>query len=253
MRRMKSALLVLVTLLLAAAGAAMPFAAARLQDARQTGAETWSLDSFSLTLRQETDLGRTLKLIGESDYYFVVSGERLAEARLSEGEALDAAGEVLAELVDRGLLEQLPKEISTPDVWPEILTTEDETTAIPIWSVSWHGSEEYYVWLDDTTGKAFMISAGCPSYTKSYIQNAGREPLYAQAEDWRVFLSDYYGTDVQLAGEEWSDTSVRFALTFPLGEGREQETYGMDLYIYFMDGFATLSPYVSPVSLASAP
>ena len=75
MRRCKRFLLVLFTLTLAAAGAAMPFAASWLQDARQTVSETRSFDSFRLTLRQEVDLGRTLRLIAASNYYIAEAEE----------------------------------------------------------------------------------------------------------------------------------------------------------------------------------
>ena len=60
MKRMKKVLMALTTLLLMAAGAAMPFAASWAQDAYQSDPEVRSFDSFSLTLRQESDLGRSL-------------------------------------------------------------------------------------------------------------------------------------------------------------------------------------------------
>ena len=102
MRRLKNALLVAATLLLVAAGAAMPGAASYLLDAYGSRLEERvSFDSFFLTLRQETDLGRTLKLIAGSDYY-VEEAAASEEASLNEWDALDAAREVLAALSQIG-------------------------------------------------------------------------------------------------------------------------------------------------------
>lgn len=249
MRRLKNALLVLLTLLLVAVGAVMPEAVSYIQDSYSPGLEeSRSFDSFSLTLREETDLGRTLQLIAGSDYY-VEEAQASEHTSLSEGQALDAAQEVLTELVRHGLLEWLPEELSTPDVWPQTLVSEDGADAIPMWSVSWHNSPEY-IWLDDAAGKAVMITVSCPSYSSKYVFNVDSEPIFAQAENWRLFLEDYYGAEVQITDEEWFDKAVRFTLTFPLGEEQEQTDFQLDLYIYFADGFTTLSPYVSPVDVS---
>ena len=97
-----------------------------------------------------------------------------------------------------------------------------------------------------------MVSIPCPRYLKDHISNVGVEPLYAQAENWRAFLEEYYGTNVQITGEEWFDTAARFALTFPLGGDGEKSYFQLDLYLHFLDGFATLSPYISPFGGAAA-
>lgn len=249
MRRLKNALLVLLTLLLVAVGAVMPAAVSYIQDScGPILEESRSFDSFSLTLREEADLGRTLKLIAGSDYY-VEDAQASEDSRLSEGDALDAAREVLTGLARYGLLERLPEELSTPDVWPQTLIPMDGTAAIPMWSVSWHDGPEY-IWLDDAAGKAVMISIGSVRYAKDYISNANSEPFYALGENWRTFLEDYYGTEVRITGEEWSDYAVKFALTFALGGDGEQAGFQLDLYIHYADGFTTLSPYVSPADVS---
>lgn len=251
MRRLKNALLVAATLLLVAAGAAMPGAASYLLDAYGSRLEERvSFDSFFLTLRQETDLGRTLKLIAGSDYY-VEEATESEEASLNEWDALDAARELLAALSKYGLLESLPEALTTPDVWPQTIVSNDETASIPMWSVSWPDSPAY-IWLDDGAGKAVMIAIPCPRYPKDHISNTSVELLYAQAENWRAFLEDYYGTEVQITGEEWFDISVRFTLTFPLGRDGENAYFQLDLYIHFVDGFTMLSPYISPSVRAAA-
>ncbi len=251
MRRLKNALLVAATLLLVAAGAAMPGATSYFLDAYGSRLEERvSFDSFFLTLRQETDLGNTLKLIAGWDYY-VAEATLSEESSLNEWDALDAAREVLAVLSKYGLLESIPEVLTTPEIWPQTIISSDEAISIPMWSVSWPNSPAH-IWLDDDAGKAIMISIPCPQYAEDHISSANVEPLYAQAENWRAFLEDYYGTDVQITGEEWFDTSVKFALTFPLGGDGEKSYFQLDLYLHFLDGFATLSPYISPFGGAAA-
>lgn len=249
MRRIKNALLVLFTLLLVAVGAVMPFAASYLQDARQTGSETRSFDSFSLTLREETDLGRTLKLVSGSDYY-IAEDEEAADARMTKVDVLAAAEELIKMLIQYGLVEYTTS--SLPRIWPQTLCANDGSVSIPTWALQWDMSDSLYVLMDDASGKAFLISLPCMGYSEKYLAKNGTEPIYAQAENWLAFLADYYGTEVQLADEEWFDASVRFALTFPLGSADgEKEEFQMDLYIYFGDSFVMLTPYVSPVDISS--
>lgn len=244
MRRLKNALLVLFTLLLVAVGAVMPFAASYLQDARQTGSETRSFDSFSLTLREEADLGRTLKLVSGSDYY-IAEDEEAADARMTKADVLIAAEELMKMLIQYGLVEHTTS--SLPRIWPQTLCANDGSVSIPTWALQWDMPDSLYVLMDDAVGKAFLISLPCMGYSEKYLAKNGWEPIYAQAENWRMFLADYYGTEVQIDGEEWFDTSVCFAFSFPLGGEREQTCFQMDLYIYYTDSFTMLSPYVSPV------
>ena len=104
MRRLKNGLLVALTLLLVTAGAVMPEAVSYLQDIYGANLEErLACDSFSLTLRQESDLGGTLKLIAGADYY-VEEAKASEDIRLSEQDALEAAQDVLVLLVNHGLL-----------------------------------------------------------------------------------------------------------------------------------------------------
>lgn len=243
MKRLKRYLLPLFTLLLVAAGAGMPFAASHFQDARQTDPETRSFDSFSLTLRQESDLGRTLQLISDSDYY-IAEDEVAADARMTRVDVLVAAEELMREMTAFGLLNSA---VSTlPRVYPQTLCANDGSIAIPTWTLQWDTPDSLYVWMDDATGKAFMISAPSMGYSKGYIAKNGTEPIFAQAENWRAFVEGYYGTEVEIAGEEWFDYSVRFSLAFSLASGEDKEEFRLDLYIYFGDSFTTLNPHVSP-------
>ena len=249
MRRLKNALLVLVTLLLVAAGAAMPFAASYLQDARQTGSETRSFDSFRLTLRQEADLGRTLKLIAGSDYY-IAEDEESADARMTRADVLTAVEELMKMLIQYGLVEHTTS--SLPKIWPQTLCANDGSVSIPTWALQWDMPANLYVLMDDASGKAFLITLSCMGYSEKYLAKNGAEPIIAQAENWRAFLEEYYGTEVRLADEEWFDSSARFALTFPLGTAADEAEYRLDLNYYFADGFAVLDPYVEAPKAVSA-
>lgn len=248
MKRLKRWALVLVTLTLAAVGAVMPFAVSWVQDARQTDPEIRSFDSFSLTLRQESDLGRTLALVSGSDYYIEENADAEEDTRMTRVEALSAAEELLKELIQYGLLDTAVS--SLPTIWSQTLHANDESVSIPTWTMQWNlpdAGDTLYVWMDDATGKAFLISLPSERYSNKYVYNVSSEVIYASAENWRAFLEDYYGTEVQLADEEWFDYSARFSLTFPLGPADGEKTeYQLDLYIYFADGFTTLNPYVSP-------
>ncbi len=251
MKRMKKVLMALTTLLLMAAGAAMPFAASWAQDAYQSDPEVRSFDSFSLTLRQESDLGRTLKLISGSDYYIEEIAESRKDTRMTRVEALTAAEELMKQLLQFGLLDETVS--SMPQIWPQTLHANDGSVSIPTWTMEWdlpERGETLYVWMDDATGKAFMISAPSAKYD---IHKGSGESIYASAENWRAFLEDYYGTEVQIGNEMLFDYTARFALIFPLGAADGEKTvYELDLYIYFSDGFTTLNPYISPPPPANA-
>lgn len=249
MRRLKNALLVLLTLLLVAAGAVMPEAVSYIQDSYGPSLEeSRSFDSFSLTLREEADLGRTLELIAGSDYY-IAEDEQSEDARMTQVDVLAAGEELMKMLIQFGLLGQSVS--SLPRIHPQTLCANDGSVSIPTWTLQWDMPANLYVLMDDASGKAFLISLSCMGYSEKYIAKNGTEPIYAQAENWRAFLEEYYGTEVHLADEEWFDISARFALTFPLGTAEDEAEYQLDLHYFFADGFASLHPYVEDTRVSS--
>lgn len=273
-KRLKKWFLLLFTLLLVAAGAAMPFITSYMQDTRQAEADVRPFDSFSLTLQQQgVDLGRVLKAIA-SEAYYIHEVSKAEDVTLSEGLALTAAEDLLEELVEYGLLnkETLARfynpSVQAQQVIPVVYTNEEnidwpaavlpgpdydafpgeytEEAAIPTWTFTWDQPDDCWIWLDDASGKAFMITI--PGLTGLGIfdeTSKFRERVYAQVDKWRLFLSDYYSTEVQVAEEEWYNSTVKFVLSFPLGVGEDQEIFHLDLYFYFTDHFTVLSPYVS--------
>lgn len=274
MKRLKKWLLPLFTLLLVAAGAAMPFAVSYMQDARQAEAEERPFDSFSLTLQQQgAGLARLLKTVASGEYY-VDEAVKTEDVTLSEGLALAAAEELMNELFKFGLLEkEALAEFFGPSIYPKMVIPErypgaesekynyavssgqvtdlsnlydSEGDAIPTWAITWDRPYNCYVWLDDASGKAIYIEvSGLPDLGMPDGSAAFGEGVYALAEKWRVFLSDYYTVDVQTSDEEWYDDAAKFVLSFPLGTGEDQEVFHLDLYLYFTDHVSVLSPYVS--------
>lgn len=272
MKRLKRYLLVLVTLLLVAAGAAMPFAVSSMQDARQVEAEVRPFDSFSLTLKEEADLSRLLGAIASGAYY-INETPKTEDTALTQGLALAAAEDLLTQLVKYDLLKkETLAQFSDPKVRPQMVIpvtyTDTETDraaavlpgpdydpfpgdyieedGIPTWTITWDQPDDCWIWLDDASGKAIYIQI--PSLWdlgKFDGSDAYREEAYAVAENWRAFLSDYYSTEVQIVNEEWYDDAAKFILTFPLGAGEDQEIFQLNLYLYFSYHFSTLSPYVS--------
>ncbi|MBD5162362.1 MAG: hypothetical protein HDT14_10205 [Oscillibacter sp.] len=272
MRRFKRYLLVLVTLLLVATGAAMPFAVSHVQDARQVAAEVRPFDSFQLTLKEEADLSRLLGAIASGAYYINETPDA-EDTALTQGLALAAVEDLLTHLVKYDLLmKETLAQFSDPrvraqtvvpvaytdtetegaaaalpgpeyDAFPGDYTEED---GIPTWTVTWNQPSDSYIWLDDATGKAIYIQIPSLSGLGKFDgSNAYYEEAYAVAEKWRAFLSDYYSTEVQVANERWYDDAVRFGLSFPLGVGEDQEIFHLELFLYFSYRFSTLSPYVS--------
>ena len=273
-KRLKKWMLPLFTLILVATGAAMPFIASYMQDAQQADPDIRPFDSFSLTLQQQgAGLGRLLGAIANGSYY-INEASRSEDAALTQGLALAAVEDLLTELVEYGLLEkEALAEFSNPKVHPQTVipvvypdnengnaaavgpadtayTFPDEYrpegNAIPTWTITWDQPDDCYVWLDDASGKAVMIEIPSITGLGTYGSSVFGQKVYALAENWRIFLSDYYSTDVQIVDAEWYDDAVtRFILSFPLGTGEDQEIFTLDLYFYFSYGFSILTPYVS--------
>ena len=274
MKQLKKWMLPLFTLLLVAVGAAMPFIVSYMQDAQQAEADIRPFDSFSLTLQQQgDDLSRILGAIAGGSYY-INEASKAEDVMLSDGLALAATEDLLTELVKYGLLNKetlarfySPK-VQAQMVIPVVYTDAEtegypsavlpgpdgdssnayvlEENAISTWTITWDQPDDCYVWLDDASGKAIMIEIPGPSGLGIFDgSSAFGERVYALVEKWRTFLSDYYSTEVQVTDEEWYDDAVKFALSFPLGTGEDQEIFSLNLYFYFSYYFSILSPYVS--------
>ena len=219
MRRLKNALLTLLTLALVAAGAAMPFAASRWQDARQAGVETQSFDSFLLTLKKKGELNQILRFLHENRYYLFIE-DAPANAVMSENEAREAAMEAVEMMFQCGIISKNvmntlkayeAEGVDQADVEMARLAAESyeldasapEVETFAVWGVEWHNMG-IQVWLDDASGKAFQISSYNRLWDDAYydgnasVSSTGMtaEQLYARMDNWRMFLENYYEVEI---------------------------------------------------------
>ena len=184
MRRVKNTLLFLFTMALVAAGALMPLAAAELEDAYTTNAsETWSFGDFSLTLRQDSDLKRALRVLNTHYILAEYSGETV----LNEDTVLETATEILEWMVKCGVLNGEELEwldrpsascwlVCDADSYDSLLVDEapsaapeNEATALAgsstvVWDVEWNDGPPFFLRIDDTTGKMLTCIVQDPFY-----------------------------------------------------------------------------------------
>lgn len=261
-RRWLPPLFILLTLLLVAAGAAMPFAVSYMQDARQTGTETRPFDSFSLTLQQKSDLGQTLRAIARN-YHMVIEDEpaQMENAVLTEELALEAAEAVLVELEKHDLLyKEIREQFLDPSVRAQTVIPEriedanaavlpgpddgkvasaavgtvtwSEEDGIPTWAVSCGKPYHFFIWLDDASGKAIQLSF--PSYAA-----VDKDRTFLE-EKWRRFVEDYYGVEAALSDHGWLDGIAQYTFSLTLGEDEEACRLNLNLY---PDGYASIHPW----------
>ena len=257
MRWVKNILLVLVTLALAATGAAMPLVASRLQDARQAGTETRSFDSFVLTLEKKGELSRILRFLSENqDYDFV--DDTPENARMSETEAGDAAREAVILLAQYKLispdvmdaaLDPVAAGIDRPFAFMARMVSpaDPQAPSFVIWSVFWE-MLDIRIDLDDASGKAFQISIpneAWPFIGEKYDGNTasvGRsiEEMYAQAENWGRFLEEYYEVKLMdyVEDESFDPSAPMFLLYIDLEDGKDW----LPMKLYFYDENTWLLP-----------
>lgn len=260
MRRVKNGLLILFTLALVAAGAVMPFLAAELEDAygmiRQ---ETRSFDSFSLTLREDSDLNRALRVMS-SPYDVEAYG---GETMLDEDMVMEAATGILEWMVKCGVLSQTSLEwlewLGQPMISCWQFTVGEnyagpgrEGDAAVVWDIEWSDLPYYFLRIDDSTGKMLMCAVQNPyfydgSVTKSYAGNQSAtipaedwvlagwindnpENIFNLADNWRLFLSDHYRVELALPEAMWYDDSVRFLFQMDLEDGKKPLPMVLTIY-----------------------
>lgn len=253
MKWFKNALLVLVTLALAAAGAVMPFTAARWQDQQQAGVEVRSFDSFLLTLKKKGELNQILRFFAENGYYEFLDAAP-EEAAMSEQEAVDAAMEVVevmfkCGLIDRSILNAIKENeaagVDPPSVYISRITSEPEAQAAYIThGVDWY-NPGISISLDDASGKAFQIFANYTAWwqlDEQYDSNTSKttmskEDFYARMENWRLFIKEYYDFEVQEIEEIPYSDSRGFWLYVDLEDGGDL----IPMRLYLTEDVATLS------------
>lgn len=248
MRRLTRWLLPLITLLLIGAGAGMPWAAARMQDRYRIPArEIRPLDTVSLTLRKDSEIGDILRLMNN----MYDQGEWPGETAMTEEEACAAALDVLSELdkagliesgwlgdygyADPGILERM-KAGGGCGATPVLCIGEDGSSAI-IWTCHWKetGCPNYMLGIDDATGLALYGNIPTPFPEEP-------EVIYKRMECWRVFFQDYYGIDIPSVSEDLYDAASAFVFPFDPEDGLGP--LALSVYLYdFETVFGPSTPW----------
>lgn len=234
--RLKNAVLPLLTLALIAAGAAMPYAACRLQDERLAGgAEDRSFDSVSLTLRQEGGVGEIARLMA-GPYSMV---EWSGETAMTGEEALETGLKVLEDMKQADLIPtsrlNLLKKLGSGSAAPLLVVSEDGERSGVMWQCWWALEEddrmEWYLLIEDATGLVVEATVGGVYFNYD-------EDVYRQMERWRSFFQDYYGIEIPSIQEYAVDNGWlwQFFLPFDPQDGLgERCVLELDLY----DGVAS--------------
>lgn len=247
MRRMRGALLALLTAVLVAGGATLPYIASLVQDRYlESEVDVWTFDPVGLRLGDEPAVWPALCLMaGECEWLGWNS-----ETNLSEEEARAAAREAAALLEKSGLAEPGVSGVGLDEIWTEtslLVSGGVRGLSAVLWSCSWNVVDNLGNFLfctlliDDSTGKLVQAIVSGPSFEET-------EPIYAQMENWRTFLEDYYGLEVEVLGERTFEQAVydkgegagqalgqgavperRFILGFDLGEELGRQKVLLDL------------------------
>lgn len=247
MRRMRGVLLVLLTAVLVAGGAMLPYIASLVQDRYlESEVDVWTFDPVGLRLGDEPAVWPALCLMaGECEWLGWNS-----ETNLSEEEAKAAAREAAVLLEKSGLAEPGVAGVVLDEIWTEtslLVSGGVRGLSAVLWSCSWNVVDNLGNFLfctlliDDSTGKLVQAVVSGPAFEET-------ESIYAQMENWRTFLEDYYGLEVEVLGERTFEQAVydkgegagqalgqgavperRFILGFDLGEELGRQKVLLDL------------------------
>ena len=245
MKKVKRLVLPLLAALLTAAGAAGPYMTSAIQDARVAGkSETWAVDPVNLTLNSGA-VQETLRLLAGSTSELEWSGN----TNLTSEEAGSAAEEALRLMEESGLVTLVPA--AMPDdggyvpVYTEprlIMSMDESNLSAVVWICCVESMPGNWIFIDDETGKMvrtflFVTDAGqiVNQADSSWTQDP--EQTFKTAEQWRVFLSEYYDMEMLFSEserEEWDDEedwySSLFTLSFDAGTARLELMRDGDVY-----------------------
>lgn len=226
MRAFKTYLLYLFTLFCVLSGAAMPYLASQVQDARIGKLQqTMTLATVDLTLRQESDIGRALRLLSQEYKEIILWGD---ETSMVAGDAYWAAVDAVMEL-DRYelLLQEIAEYLPNTEVQAEahMLVAEDGGSIL-VWDCAWGVDKRWYcsATVDDATGKLIRASVGF-DFTDSKM--AWEETAFLQMEKWVAFIQDYYS--VMLIDVEDITMPMEGGLRFYMRFALEDTFYDMSL------------------------
>ena len=219
----------------------------RLWKARAAGkSEIWAVDPVNLTLNSGA-VQETLRLLAGPTSELEWSGN----THLTPEEAGSAAEETLRLLAESGLVPLAPSAALEPDnggyvpVYTEprlVMSMDESNLSAVVWTCCVASMPHNWIFIDDETGKMvrtflFVTDAGqiVNQADSSWTQDP--EQTFKTAEQWRVFLSEYYDMEMLFSEserEEWDDEedwySSLFTLSFDAGTARLELMRDGDVY-----------------------
>lgn len=223
MKKVRNILLVLVTLLLTVAGAAMPYLASRAQDARVAQADTVrDLDAVRLTLWEPTEIGSVLKMVAGAD-----TSETYwpGETHMTAAEAAAAVESIAEQLAEAGLLDAW--QAAEAETVPTLMVSGDGEVSAVIWKYI-EPYAGFQALVDDSSGKLVALQGFSPwlEFVREVVMDTGdaymvaadRERLRERMEGWAGFCRDYYGAAQVACDLEASGRTGILRLLSPGGE-----------------------------------
>ena len=242
MKKVKRLVLPLLAALLTAAGAAGPYMISAIQDARAAGkSEIWAVDPVNLTLNSGA-VQETLRLLAGPTSELEWSGN----THLTPEEAGSAAEETLRLLAESGLVPLAPSAALEPDnggyvpVYTEprlVMSMDESNLSAVVWTCCVASMPHNWIFIDDETGKMvqtwlFAADAG-QTLSKAVIGwTQDPEQTFKTAEQWRVFLSEYYDMEMLFHESEQKNDNYSnvFNLNFDRGTVRLEFVWDGDVY-----------------------
>lgn len=237
MKLLKKWALPLCALLLAAAGAALPYAAAAVQDAQVSHMrENRLLEEVNLTLQRGGETLDMLRLAAGPNLGMPWDGEtrltaaEAANAARTFAEKAAAAGMIPGwpEAIERG---QMRQQIYDEDVQlyggiavePYLLVSQEESSLSGVfWSCWGDGLPSGNITIDDSTGMMVQMILSTEVEDPAFSELKFSAAALEKARDWADFLSGYYGTALTIEDQQEysSDVYAEYSLSFPYGESR---------------------------------
>lgn len=203
MRAVKNLLLVLLTLVLVAVSALLPYGTGVMQDRRlESAGDTRELSQVRLLIQQDMSAAQVLTLLGGG----YTKMEWDSETNLSASQALADACETVDIMVREGLLPESAYPWYDSDVWsyPDwngdinallVISNGENREALLLWEFIWESPDEdavYTVWIDDATGMLCGFNRTENGvYAPAVVEYADK--LVECADQWMAFLGGYYG------------------------------------------------------------
>lgn len=236
----------ILTLLLVALGAAMPWLASLAQDVRIGKLqEDLELNTVSLTLLQDNGLEQTLRIASSAPVTIPWEGG----TALTEDEVFQAADEALNEMYSFGLLQKRGMQILSKvgmTAEPCLMVAENGGSAL-VWNCCWADEDMAFctITVDDASGKAVQLHlsslaetgnappsqtmGGVTMYSTNSIENC-----WVLMDVWASFLQYYYNATLVTVTEleYFPDGGANFLLGFEFYDDDTAQTCSLLLEMY---------------------